>query len=178
VLDQRRGLLVVDREPPLDRGGVVVRAVDQRRAVDVAEALALGRVEGQVVLVAVRGADPPAADALDQQLVGHVDEHGARLAVRQLRVERPRLLDRPREAVEHELVLGVDGLHQQLRDDPVGHELAPVHVPLQLGALSRRGAQQIPRREVGHVALGRQRLRLRSLPRTRRAEQHQIAHGS
>src|SRR3954452_10912042 len=68
-LDQGRGLLVVDLEPPLDLLGLVVVALAERLAVVVADALALGRVEVDVVDVPVR-ADPPARDPLDDLLVG------------------------------------------------------------------------------------------------------------
>jgi len=177
VLDQRRGLLVIDREPALDGERVVVRAADQRRAVDVAEAVALGRVEGDVVLVAVGGADAPPAEPLDEQLVRHVDEHRQRPAVLERLVELVGLLNRAREAVEQELVLRIDRLPQQVHHDLVRDELAAVHVRLDLRAVRRGGAQQVPRREVRHVALGRERASLRSLARVGWAEYHQIAHG-
>ncbi len=78
-------------------------------AVDVADALALGRVELDVV-DAARPADATARQAAHDLVVGHLDEQdGGELAPElvELVVERLGLADRAREAVEQEAVAGV-----------------------------------------------------------------------
>src|SRR3954467_13653375 len=54
VVDQRLGLLMVRRKPLLDHFGLVVLALPERTAAEVAHALGLRRVERHVLDVAVR----------------------------------------------------------------------------------------------------------------------------
>ena len=101
--------------------------------------------------------------------------------VRQHRVERLRLLERARKAVEQEAARGI-GLGQPLADDAddhvVGHELAGVHVLLrreaELGARLQRGAQHVAGRDVRHAEGGRDALGLRAFAGPRRTEQHDV----
>src|SRR5579872_2952716 len=74
VVDQRLGLVVVDLQSPLDHVGLVVVALDQARAVLVANAVVLRRVELDVVVVAGLHADAAARQPPHDLLVGHVDE--------------------------------------------------------------------------------------------------------
>src|SRR3954453_12198564 len=80
VLHERLGLVVVDGQALADRLRLVVLALDELRAVDVAAALLLGRIEVDVVDAAALAHAPP-REALDDLVVGHVDEqHRADLA--------------------------------------------------------------------------------------------------
>jgi hypothetical protein len=56
-------LLVVDGQPVLDHLGAVVVALDEARSVLIADALVLGRIELDVVVVAGLDADPPAGES-------------------------------------------------------------------------------------------------------------------
>ena len=95
------------RHPGADGRLLVVRALDQRGAVQVASAGALGRVGRDVVDVPVRLADPPAGHPRDEVVERHVDVQGAvdPLALLDQRtVERLCLCARPRKAVEDRAV--------------------------------------------------------------------------
>src|SRR5919206_1544913 len=109
VLDERGGLLLVDLEALADRLLAIVLALLERLAVDVADALALRRVELDVVHVAVRA--HPAAGEPAHDLVGrHLDEQRGRQAAAELGhllLERLGLRHVAREAVEQEPVLAV-----------------------------------------------------------------------
>src|SRR4051794_32418912 len=73
VLDERLGLVVVDLEAVANDLGLVVVALDQPRAVLVADIVVLGRIELDVVVVAALDAHPAAGQAPLDLLVGHVD---------------------------------------------------------------------------------------------------------
>jgi len=72
------GLVVEDLEPLLDGLGLVVIALYELRAVLVADVLVLGRVELDVVDVAVLLADAPAREPPDDLLVGRLDDQRRR----------------------------------------------------------------------------------------------------
>ena len=78
-------------------------------------------------------AHPPAGDAVEHDLGGHVevDDDVERFAVEQL-LELLGLVQVPGEAVEHEAVLELPALGELLLDHPeddvVGDQLAGVHV--------------------------------------------------
>src|SRR5215212_4388002 len=74
VGDERLGLLVVGRESLADHLGFVVVADDQRRAVDVADALLLRWFELEVEDVAVGLAGAAAAETANHLVVGDVDQ--------------------------------------------------------------------------------------------------------
>src|SRR5204863_485574 len=74
VLDQRARLLVEDLEPVLHGLRLVVLALLEPGPVLVADALALRRVELDVVEVAVLDAHPTAREAADDLVVVHVDQ--------------------------------------------------------------------------------------------------------
>ena len=187
VVDQRLGLLVVDAQPVADHVRLVVVALDQTRAVLIADALVLGRVELDVVVVAGLHAHPPAREPADDLLVGHVDQQrrgdpAAQLG--QLLVERLGLLDRARKAVEDEAVLGVvllQALGGHRDDQIVGHEVAGVHVALrllaELGPFLDVRAQHVAGRDERQLEVGPQAIGLRPLARAGRAEQDQIELG-
>ena len=127
----------------LDDLRLVVVALDEPRAVDVAAALVLGRVELDVVDVAGLDAHAPAGDAAHELLVGHVDQQhrgdAAAEPVERL-AERVGLRARAREAVEDEAVarvVGADAVDDQVDHELVGHELAGVHEALRLQARAR-----------------------------------------
>ena len=93
-VDQRLGLLVVDREALAHGLGLVVVALDQPRAVLVADALVLRRVELHVVDVLALRAGAPAGQPPDHLVVGRLDqEHRGELAA--AAVEQARRASRP-----------------------------------------------------------------------------------
>jgi hypothetical protein len=63
-------------------------------------------------------------------------------------------------------------------DHVVGHEVAALHVllrgPAQLGFVPDRGAEDVPGRVVGQVEVFGQALALGALPRSGRAQQHEV----
>jgi len=73
VVDDRLRLVVEGGEALLKRLGVVVLPARERLAGDVVDARRLGRVELLVVRAARRRVDQPAADALDERLVGDLE---------------------------------------------------------------------------------------------------------
>eukprot|EP00964_Phaeocystis_antarctica_P024748 scaffold13874_cov63-Phaeocystis_antarctica.AAC.2 len=124
---------------------------------------------------------PPAADALGEHLVGHLErQHERHLVARLLEhgVEHLRLLDRAREAVEDEAARAVlvrDPILDDRDDQLVAHKPTRRHHVLgllaHLAAGSHRGAQHVAGRELrdaeGLDDLGR----LRALAGARRAEE-------
>src|SRR3954452_13426277 len=107
AVHERARLLVVDVEAVLDRLGLVVVALHQLRAVLVADALVLRRVELDVVEVPVLGADAAAREAAGHLVVLDLDEQRrgqAPVALGERVLEHLRLLHRTREAVEEEAV--------------------------------------------------------------------------
>src|SRR2546421_12585231 len=77
VVEERARLLLVGREPRLDRLRVVVRApVEARLRVQVADFVARGRLEVDVVNLAADGAGAAARHALLDDVERHVNEHG------------------------------------------------------------------------------------------------------
>jgi hypothetical protein len=94
-------------------------------------------------------------------------------------VERLRLRDRARIAVEDEAVLGLEELLADERDrDLVGDELAlgqqRLDLPPKLRAARDRSAIEIAGRNVRNLILGRDSLRLRSLARPLRPEDEDV----
>src|SRR3954454_21138128 len=158
VVDERRGLLAVDRQALSHRLLAVVLALAERLAVDVADLVVLRRVVLEVVRVAVR-AHAPAREAADEVVLGHVDEQRRSepaVDLPQRVVERLGLLVGPREAVEQEPVGGVllaEAVEDHGDDELVGHEIAAVHVRLGLLAEIRLVldglAQHVAGRDVG-----------------------------
>ena len=189
VVDQGRRLLVVLDEPVADHLGVVVIADDQLGAVDVADALLLGRAEVDVVDVVVLGADPPAREPPDDLVVVDVDQDdGGQLLrnIAELPVECLGLGHGPREAVEDEAVVGLAAL-QSVGDHPddhfVGDEIAPVHVFLRLlahlGALADGEPEHVARGVVRKFEILLQALALGPLAGAGWSEEYevQIGHG-
>src|SRR3954453_14215785 len=184
VLDERLGLVVVDGQALGDRLRLVVVALDELGAVLVADALTLGRVELDVVGVPVLRAGAPAGQAADDLLVGHVDEQDrGQLApdLLQRLGQGVGLGDLPREAVEQEAVLGlgaVQGLQDHADDEPVGDEVARVHVllglPAELGALGDGGAQDVAGGEVREAEVVREALGLGALAGARGSDQDEV----
>jgi hypothetical protein len=95
-------------------------------------------------------------------------------------VERVRLPDRAREAVEQEAVvaLGVDALEQHLADHLVGHEGPlgddPLDLAPEVGVLLALGAHHVAGGDVGQAEVGRQVLGLRALAGPRRADEDEV----
>src|SRR5215210_2980705 len=179
---QRLRLLVVGGEPLLDGFGLVVVALDQRPPALVALLVVLGRVELDVVDVAV-GALAAAREALDHALVRRRDEQGGgqpAAAALHLLGERVGLADRAREAVEQEAVVAlVLDLVEDHRDhELVGHQLALVHVLLgllaELGAVLDVRAQEVARTDVGQPEVLGQSRGLGALPGPGRAQQDEV----
>src|SRR5581483_783203 len=133
VVDQRRGLVLIDLEALADHFLVVVRALHELAAVVIADALLLRRAVVDVVEMAADAAGAPAREPLDQAVELHVqqDRLVQRLALGlEHLVERLRLRERAREAVEDEAEAGVlraQPLADHADDDVVGDQLAGVH---------------------------------------------------
>ena len=125
-LDQRLGLLVVGLEPVADHVGLVVVADQQLAAVDVADTLALGRVEIGVEDVSRLGAGAAPAQPPRDHIVGSIDQEDSGEAAAELahlRLERLGLGNGAGEAVEDEAVgglVGVDPLGDRADDHLVG----------------------------------------------------------
>ena len=143
ALDHQLRELVVEPEPVPDR---------------------LGRVVGASFL------DRTAAEALRRDLVGDLkQDHGVeRLAdLLEHRVERFRLRDRPREAVQHEPVLVGEALADQTDHQLVRNEVAALedraHLRAELRPVGDRGAQDVARRDVRNVVRRGDPLGLRPL---------------
>jgi hypothetical protein len=121
---------------------------------------------------------------LHQLLFGHIEQEHVRQrapGVGEHAVERLRLLDRPREAIEQEAAPRVglaEARAHEADDDLVGHEVSGVHVALrcgtQLAAPGHGVAQDVPRRDVRDLVEPDDALRLRALSRPRGAEQHEV----
>ena len=156
VLDDRLRLGVVDRETALHR---------------------LGRVVGAVLL------DSAAAHPLAGVVVAEIEEQDRvenAVDLREHRVERPRLRQVAREAVEDEALHGVvlgESLPDHLNRDVVGDELPARHDLEHLAAERRRPverAEHVARRDVRQAVVGRDPLRLRALAGALRPEQQEI----
>ncbi len=117
-----------------------------------------------------------------------MQDHARQVAteVVERRVERLRLADRAREAVEQEAVTGIvalDALDDHADDHLVGHELAGIHERLRLhaefGAVGDRLAQHVAGGDVREVEVLADPLGLRALPGAGRTEQDevQLRHG-
>ena len=163
----------------------VVLALDQARAVLVADSLVLGRVELHVVDVGgVLDAHAPAGQAPHDLLVGHLHEQrrSQRAPLLGQRVlERVCLLLVARKAVQQEAVAGVIGGHparDHLHDQLVGDEVAVLHVLARAlakhGALGDLGAEDVAGGDVRQAEVLAQPLGLRALAGARRAEQDQV----
>ena len=136
--------------------------------------------------MSVGRADPAVRHPLDEVLGGHVDEDrsiDAPARLGQRGIEGLGLDPCPREAVENGPGAGI-GLFQTIEEDAhdrlVRHELAAAHVPIGLTterrALGDRGPEQVARREHRHAEVAGEDRRLRSLARSRRAEEHDHGH--
>ena len=179
VGDERLGLGVVDLEPLLDDLRLVVVALDEARAVDVAAAFVLRRIGLDVVHAAGLDAHAPPGDAPHEILVGHVEQQHRGDAAAELverLAERVGLRARAREAVEDEAVarvVGADAVDDQVDHELVRHELAGVHEALrlqpQLGAVLDGRAQDVAGRHVRQPEVFLQAGGLRALARRRAA---------
>mmetsp|Transcript_3768 Transcript_3768/g.9111 ORF Transcript_3768/g.9111 Transcript_3768/m.9111 type:complete len:246 (-) Transcript_3768:491-1228(-) len=193
MLEQRRRLLVVRRQPALQRLlGVVLALLEGLARLVVEHALVfgkrLGRRELGVVRAARRGVDPPAADPLGEHPVRHLqgdDEADGLLRLAELPVEELGLLHRPREAVEDEPLLAVrlrDPLGDGVGDDLIGHEPSCSHDCLRLHADRRAGldggAEHVPRREGGDAQRRGDGGGLRAFAGAGRAEEEEDAAGA
>jgi hypothetical protein len=175
---------VVDGQALLDRLRLVVVALDESRAVLVADALVLRGVELHVVHVLVLHALAPSREAPDHLVVADLDQqHRGEQpsAAVERALEHLGLADRAREAVEQEAVVGLAGVEPLLdhpADKVVGHELALVDVLLRFAAELRfrldRGAQDDPGRVVGQAEVGNEALCLGALTGPGRTEQDQV----
>mmetsp|Transcript_22516 Transcript_22516/g.51880 ORF Transcript_22516/g.51880 Transcript_22516/m.51880 type:complete len:206 (+) Transcript_22516:668-1285(+) len=161
-------------EPLLQRLLGVVLPLDQRLAGEVVEAGRLGRRELLVVRSARSGVHKPAANALDQNLVRHLElDHGVDLAGalrHQHLVKLLRLRHRTWEAVENKTAAALrradvvldDADHDLIRDKPPSFHHRLRLLP-HLGACSDGRTQQVSRREVAQGVFFFDHWRLRAL---------------
>ncbi len=127
-------------------------------------------------------ADAPARDAIEHDLARDVeiDDEMERRS-RDHTVELARLMQRAREAVEHEAVAERTArdhaLFDHADDDLVGDEIARVHVALRLeperGSLRGLRSEHVSGRDMNHAEVFRQTGRLSALPGTLSPEQHE-----
>ena len=118
------------------RGLGIVLALVELAAAPVAAARRRGWVEDEVKGRAALPAEAASGQTTPQLIARHLEEdHAVQLetpGVEQA-LERLRLGDRPREPVEHPAPRRVglpEALVDEADDDVVGHQRAPVHVPL------------------------------------------------
>ena len=121
----------------------------------------------------------PVGQALDERIGAHVkrDNH----ALRHERVERARLGDGSRKAVEHESVDRVslfETIAHQLNHQLIVHELTPVQLLLHhgsdFGRVMNGVTQHVAGRHFGNVVPPREPIGLRAFPGARRAEEHDV----
>jgi hypothetical protein len=162
--------------------GLVVVALRERLAALVAGVLVLGRVELDVVDVAV-GALAAAGDPLEHGVVVRLDQQcGGQPtpAALDLVAQRVGLPDRAGEAVEQEAVvaLALDLGHDHLDHQLVRNEVAVAHVLLgllaQVAAVLAVLAQHVARGDVGEVEVLAQPRGLGALAGAGRAEQEEV----
>ena len=181
IVDQRRGLCLVDAQAIGDGVFVVVGAVVQSAATDVAQAVHFRWRGVGVVHLSAAAAGATPGDALDQQVEIHVDEDRGLQGAAQLvehGVEGLGLGDVAWEAVENEALFGV-GLGHALLDhvehDLVRNQLAGIHGGLGLqakgGFRGDGGAQQVTGGYLWYAVVADQFLGLGSLARSWRANQ-------
>ena len=134
------------RTPHAARTCLVVEHGRLGRLVALAERLGLGELD--MVRAARRLVHPPAADALGEHLVGHLErQHERHLVARRLEhgVKHLRLLNRAREAVKDEAARAVlvrDPILDDRDDQLVAHKPARRHHVLGLLAhLSKNSSQ-------------------------------------
>ncbi len=185
VVDERLGLAAVDRQPVADRRLVVVVTLEQLATADVTDARALAGGskttlyplphERQARRPASRWTSSSSGTSMSRTSVSAPAGVGEHL------IERAGLLERAREAVEHESLRRVR-LCQALADDAdhdlVGDQLARIHerfaaAPSSVPAFDG-GTQDVAGRDVRQPESGRDALGLRTLARAGRAEQHDV----
>mmetsp|Transcript_86377 Transcript_86377/g.259125 ORF Transcript_86377/g.259125 Transcript_86377/m.259125 type:complete len:202 (-) Transcript_86377:1102-1707(-) len=172
---------MVALEPLGERLLGVVGALREAR-LDLLSIVALRRAELHVVDLARIRVQPPARDALDENVVGHLQQDGlGRHQEELLHLLGLRL--GPREAVEKPtalLALGlVELIGDEADDEVVGHELTRLHVLLGLLAelvrLVLGGlAQHVARRDVDELEHLNNLLALRPFARGRRARDDNV----
>jgi hypothetical protein len=176
VVDHRRAGLVIDAQALAHGLRCVVVAARQRLAVVVADALALRRIEDDVVHVAARALPAP-ADPLDERFVGHVDQQrGGDL--RDV-AERLGLRERAGKAVEQEVPrLALEPLADHRGHERVGYEVTLLHVARglapELGVAPALLTQQLAGRDVGERERRAERLGLGALAGAGRTQQDQM----
>ena len=178
VLDERRGLRLVDVKTVLDGLRLVVVTL-----VHLAAAARAGVHAGRGG-VAAGAAGATRAQALDDDAGLNGDEQGGVERAThggELGVERDGLGGVAREAVEDEALLGVVGLKallDEVDDQVIGNELALVHVALglhaELGALLDGGTQKVAGRDVSNAKLSHELLCLGPLARAGGAEKNDV----
>ena len=129
-------------------------------------------------------AHSPTREAPDHLIVGDLDQDrcgDVALQLRELLVERLRLIDRARKPVQDEAVLGVrltEPLRDHGNDQLVRDELALIHVFLgllaELGAVLDVGSQHVSGGDERKPKVDSEPIGLRSLPCSRRTEQDQV----
>src|SRR5262249_47862601 len=165
IIDERRGLLAIGSDTTLEDLGIVIRT--QRLA----------------ARLRLRDA---AGDALLQDGAVHLEfDHRVERKAFLLEhaVERYGLRDGARETVQDESLSGIgllDTVGDDRHDHIIGHQLTALHHVLgaqpDRGAGLDRGTQQVAGRKLHDAMFLNETLRLRALPRPRRAEQDQ-SHG-
>src|SRR3984893_448088 len=185
IRQDRRRLTMVDFEPRLDRLRPVVGAARKLAAA----ANVTGLVDlGPVIAFVIAGAALLTAEASGKA----IDQHGlidleldhvveSETTARQHFIERLRLRERPRKAVENKAVAGIrlaDAVGDHVYDDAVGNELARIHDALdaepQLAAGSGRRPQHVPGGKLGNAVGLLDTLCLGPLPRARWPEQDDV----
>src|SRR5262249_47877314 len=160
IIDERRGLLAIGSDATLEDLGIVIRT--QRLAARLRLRHAVG--------------DPLLQDGAVHLEFDHRVEREAFLL--EHTVERYGLRDGARETVQDESLSGIgllDTVGDDRHDHIIGHQLTALHDVLgaqpDRGAGLDRGTQQVAGRKLHDAVFLNETLRLRALPRPRRAEQ-------
>ena len=181
ILNQRRGVLLVDPQPVAHDFLGFVGAHDELAAAAVADALDLRRHELDVVDRLARRVRARAArqDAIEHHLVGHLDvDHAGQLHAEldENPAQSFRLRDGAREAVENEALARIgfgEPVFHHVEDQAVRDEPARVHerlgLPAQFGARGDVAAQDVAGADVRRLGQSQQLLGHRAFARAGRA---------
>ncbi len=182
MIDHRRGILRISRQPMSNRIRFIVRASHQvAAAVGARLGIRVKRV-GNGLRQPARIADTPGSHSSNDFRIRHFDQDDHHRGRPDHPVEGARLGDGSRKSVENEAPATVSGsasrartrsvIRSSLTRDPFASVAG--HLAAKVGSGANRRAKNLTGRDVGNrVPLGEAH-RLRALARSRRTDQHDI----